>query len=81
MMEKHLTVAIQGIRGSYHHVAVEKYFGVETDFVECVHFKQVPEAIEEGPGRLRSDGHRKFDRRIAPAEPQVVGIARAEDHR
>ena len=47
-MEKHLTVAIQGIRGSYHHVAVEKYFGVETDFVECVHFKQVPEAIEEG---------------------------------
>lgn len=48
MMEKHLTVAIQGIRGSYHHVAVEKYFGVETDFVECVHFKQVPEAIEEG---------------------------------
>ncbi len=47
-MEKNLTVAIQGIRGSYHHVAVEKYFGVEADFVECVNFKGVPLAIEEG---------------------------------
>lgn len=46
-MERKLTVAIQGIRGSYHHVAVEKYFGVETDFVECVHFKQVPQAIDQ----------------------------------
>ena len=46
-MEKNITVAIQGIRGSYHHVAVEKYFGVEADFVECVHFKQVPQAIEQ----------------------------------
>lgn len=47
-MEKHLTVAIQGIRGSYHHVAVEKYFGREADFVECVNFKHVPQAIEQG---------------------------------
>ena len=47
-MEKHLTVAIQGIRGSYHHVAVEKYFVFEWDFVECVQFKWVPEGIEGG---------------------------------
>ena len=30
-MDKSLCVAIQGIRGSYHHVAVEKFFGRETD--------------------------------------------------
>ena len=47
-MDKSLCVAIQGIRGSYHHVAVEKFFGRETDFVECAVFKDVPEAIENG---------------------------------
>ncbi|MDD4819987.1 MAG: prephenate dehydratase [Flavobacteriales bacterium] len=47
-MEKILTIAIQGIKGSYHHVAVEKYFGREADFVECATFKEVPQAIEDG---------------------------------
>ena len=47
-MERNLTIAIQGIRGSYHHVAVEKYFGQEADFVECATFKEVPLAIENG---------------------------------
>ena len=47
-MEKNITVAIQGIRGSYHHVAVEKFFGQDAEFVECATFKQVPEALEKG---------------------------------
>ena len=48
IMEKNITVAIQGIRGSYHHVAVEKFFGQDAEFVECATFKQVPEALEKG---------------------------------
>ena len=47
-MEKNITVAIQGIRGSYHHVAVEKFFGQDAEYVECATFKQVPEALEKG---------------------------------
>ena len=48
IMDKHITVAIQGIRGSYHHVAVEKYFGRDADFVECATFKQVPRLLKTG---------------------------------
>ena len=58
-----------------------KVFRGRNGFCGMRPFQAGPRGDRGGTGRLRSDGHRKFDRRIAPAEPQVVGIARAEDHR
>jgi len=41
-------IAIQGIIGSYHHMASKSFFNEEVDLVECEFFKQIPEAIKNG---------------------------------
>jgi prephenate dehydratase len=38
-------IAIQGIGGSYHHMAAEKFFGPKLELLECEFFKEIPESI------------------------------------
>ena len=37
-----MKVAIQGIRGSFHHIVAEQYFGKNIDLVECLSFTEMP---------------------------------------
>ncbi|MEN8138440.1 MAG: prephenate dehydratase [Bacteroidota bacterium] len=41
-------IAIQGIKGSYHHQAAKMFFGEEVDLIECNNFKEIPNFIEVG---------------------------------
>lgn len=41
-------VAIQGIKGSYHHQASKIFFDDEVDIVECVSFKDIPDHLNKG---------------------------------
>ncbi len=37
-----MKVAIQGIKGSFHHIVAEEYFGKNIDLVECMSFGEMP---------------------------------------
>jgi len=41
-------IAIQGIRGSFHHIVAESYFDEGMDLVECLSFSEIPELIVTG---------------------------------
>jgi prephenate dehydratase len=41
-------IAIQGIKGSYHHQAAKMFFGEEVDLIECSNFKEIPNYLEVG---------------------------------
>ncbi|MCK5781547.1 MAG: prephenate dehydratase [Flavobacteriales bacterium] len=43
-MEKR--IAIQGIKGSYHHQAAKMFFKENISLVECTNFKEIPESLE-----------------------------------
>jgi len=48
-----MKVAIQGIKGSFHHQAVANYFGLaEFELVECANFKAVFEAVKNGQAEM-----------------------------
>tara|TARA_B100000809_G_scaffold266920_1_gene333009 strand:- start:4301 stop:5113 length:813 start_codon:yes stop_codon:yes gene_type:complete len=40
-----MKIAIQGIRGSYHHIVAEKYFGEHNEMDECMTFAEMPEKV------------------------------------
>lgn len=42
-----MKVAIQGIRGSFHHIVAEQYFGENIDLVECLSFGEMPLQLQE----------------------------------
>ena len=37
-----MKIAIQGIRGSFHHIVAEKFFGKDIELVECMSFTEIP---------------------------------------
>ncbi|MGV6846249.1 MAG: prephenate dehydratase [Lutibacter sp.] len=37
-----MKVAIQGIKGSFHHIVAQEYFGQNIDLVECLSFSKLP---------------------------------------
>jgi prephenate dehydratase len=43
-----MKVAIQGIKGSYHHIVAEQYFGKNIDLIECLSFSEMPKLLEDG---------------------------------
>ncbi|MGB0777755.1 MAG: prephenate dehydratase [Flavobacteriaceae bacterium] len=43
-----MKVAIQGIRGSFHHIVADDYFQDQIDLVECMSFAAIPELICNG---------------------------------
>lgn len=40
-----MKIAIQGIKGSYHHIVVENYFGTAIDLIECMTFAEMPDRV------------------------------------
>ncbi|MDV7187777.1 prephenate dehydratase [Lutibacter sp. TH_r2] len=47
-----MRVAIQGIKGSYHHIVAEQYFGKNIDLIECLSFSEMPILLEEGKAEV-----------------------------
>ncbi|NJB83243.1 prephenate dehydratase [Wenyingzhuangia aestuarii] len=43
-----MKIAIQGIKGSYHHIVAENYFGDEIELVECMTFAEMPDRVLSG---------------------------------
>ncbi|MCA0932890.1 prephenate dehydratase [Lutimonas saemankumensis] len=41
-----MKIAIQGIKGSFHHIVANKYFGNDIDLVECMSFTEIPPLLE-----------------------------------
>ncbi|WP_139959930.1 prephenate dehydratase [Flavicella sediminum] len=42
-----MKVAIQGIKGSYHHIVAENFFGKNIDLEECMTFAEMPDLVLE----------------------------------
>jgi prephenate dehydratase len=42
-----MKVAIQGIRGSFHHIVAEQYFGKNIELVECLSFSEMPKLLND----------------------------------
>lgn len=40
-----MKIAIQGIKGSYHHIVAENYFGANNELIECMTFGEMPELV------------------------------------
>ena len=40
-----MKVAIQGVKGSFHHIVAEQYFGKNIDLVECLLFSEMPDIL------------------------------------
>jgi len=40
-----MKVAIQGIKGSFHHIVAEQYFGKNIDLIECLSFSEMPQLL------------------------------------
>ena len=40
-----MKVAIQGIRGSFHHIVAEQYFGKNIELIECLSFGEMPDLL------------------------------------
>lgn len=42
-----MKIAIQGIKGSFHHIVANEYFGDEIDLVECMSFTEIPTLLND----------------------------------
>jgi len=40
-----MKVAIQGIKGSFHHIVAEQYFGKNIELIECLSFSEMPNLL------------------------------------
>ncbi|ANW94982.1 prephenate dehydratase [Wenyingzhuangia fucanilytica] len=43
-----MKIAIQGIKGSYHHIVAENYFGEDIELIECMTFGEMPDLVLSG---------------------------------
>lgn len=43
-----MKIAIQGIKGSFHHIVAENYFGEHIELIECMTFSEMPELLLNG---------------------------------
>ena len=41
-----MKIAIQGIKGSYHHIVANNYFGDEIELIECLSFDEMPRLLK-----------------------------------
>ena len=42
-----MKVAIQGIKGSFHHIVADNFFGKNIDLLECMSFSEMPELLQD----------------------------------
>ena len=47
-----MKVAIQGIRGSFHHIVAEQYFGKNIDLIECLSFSEMPNLLHDNKAEV-----------------------------
>lgn len=47
-----MRVAIQGIKGSFHHIVSETYFGKNIELVECLSFSELPNALQNNKAEV-----------------------------
>lgn len=40
-----MKIAIQGIKGSFHHIVAENYFGADIELIECMTFAEMPDVV------------------------------------
>lgn len=43
-----MNIAIQGIKGSFHHIVAERYFGKANHLIECMTFAEMPDLVTKG---------------------------------
>ena len=63
MTKKHKNIAIQGIKGSYHHEVAQTVFGQEINLYECDNFSEIPPLLI----------NKKVDRAVMAIENTIAG--------
>ncbi len=58
-----MKIAIQGIKGSFHHIVANKYFGEDIELAECMSFTDIPSLLNEG----------KVDSAVMAIENSIAG--------
>lgn len=58
-----MRIAIQGIKGSFHHIVANKYFGHDIELVECMSFTEIPLLLENN----------EVDRAVMAIENSIAG--------
>lgn len=58
-----MKIAIQGIKGSFHHIVANKYFGEDIELAECMSFTEIPSLLNEG----------KVDSAVMAIENSIAG--------
>lgn len=58
-----MKIAIQGIKGSFHHIVANKYFGNDIELAECMSFTEIPVLLNEG----------KVDSAVMAIENSIAG--------
>ncbi|AOW20559.1 prephenate dehydratase [Urechidicola croceus] len=58
-----MKIAIQGIRGSFHHIVAEKYFSEDIELFECMTFSEMPIHLK----------NKKVDRLVMAIENSIAG--------
>ncbi len=58
-----MKIAIQGIKGSFHHIVANKYFGQDIELVECMSFTEIPALLNQG----------KVDSAVMAIENSIAG--------
>jgi prephenate dehydratase len=58
-----MKIAIQGIKGSFHHIVANKYFGEAIELEECMSFTDIPPLLNEG----------KVDSAVMAIENSIAG--------
>ena len=43
-----MKIAIQGIKGSFHHIVAKAYFGDDIELEECMSFTEIPTLLNSG---------------------------------
>ena len=43
-----MKIAIQGIKGSFHHIVADNYFGENVELMECMTFSEMPDLVLNG---------------------------------
>jgi len=49
---KHINVAIQGLKGSFHHLVANDFFGNNINTIECMSFAEIPELLKNGTAKF-----------------------------
>lgn len=47
-----MKIAIQGIKGSFHHIVAKDHFGQDAEIVECMSFAEMPKLLHNGKADL-----------------------------